>query len=231
MVAAVASYLDARANSGEFLVRIEDIDTPRCVPGADRVILGQLEAHGIEWDGPVVYQSQRGELYAAALQRLTHHTYPCACSRREIAGCRCREGLPPGHQPRAIRLRGEGEIEDFVLKRADGLWASQLAVVVDDAEQGITHVVRGADLEESTPRQRYLQRLLGYPSPEYFHVPVALDEYGNKLSKQNHAPAVPQDRPGDTIAAVLRFLGLNPPGSPGVLQWGIANWKPLPAST
>jgi glutamyl-Q tRNA(Asp) synthetase len=224
MVAAVASYLDAKANGGEFLVRIEDIDTPRCVTGADRVILSQLKAHGLEWDGPVVYQSQRGERYAAALERLRAHTYPCACTRREMPECRCRDGLPPGRPGRAIRLRGEGLIDDFVLRRADGLWAYQLAVVVDDAEQGITHVVRGADLAESTPGQRYLHRLLGYRPPQYFHVPVALDERGQKLSKQNRAPAVPEDRPWRTVAAVLRFLGFDPPDSPEVLRWGIAHW-------
>jgi glutamyl-Q tRNA(Asp) synthetase len=224
MVAAVAAYLDARANGGEFLVRIEDIDTPRCVPGADRAILRQIEAHGIECDGPVLYQSRRGDRYAAALAKLAPHTYSCACSRREVAQCRCRAGLLPGSASRAIRVRGEGAVDDFVLKRADGLWAYQLAVVVDDAEQGITHVVRGADLEDSTPRHVYLQRLLGYSSPKYFHVPVALDEHGNKLSKQNRAPAVPEDRPWETVAAALRFLGFDPPESPDALRWGIAHW-------
>lgn len=224
MVAAVASYLDARANGGQFLIRIEDIDTPRCVPGADRAILRQLEAHGVEWDGPVLYQSARGDRYLAALTKLTPHTYACACTRREAAECRCREGLPPGREPRAIRVRGEGGIDDFVLRRAGGLWAYQLAVVVDDAEQGITHVVRGADLEDSTPRQKHLQRLLGYASPAYFHVPVALDDHGRKLSKQNRAPAVPEARPWETVAAALRFLGFDPPNSPDALAWGIANW-------
>lgn len=224
MVAAIASYLDARASGGEFLVRIEDIDTLRCVPGADRIILRQLEAHGIEWDGEVVYQSQRRDRYAAALNKLAAQTYPCACTRRESADCKCREGLPPGRRPRAVRLRGDGATGDFILKRADGLWAYQLAVVVDDAEQGITHVVRGADLEDSTRGQQYLFRLLQHPPPEYFHVPIALDEQGKKLSKQNRAPAVPTDRPWETAARVLRFLGFEPPNEPGVLRWGIENW-------
>jgi glutamyl-Q tRNA(Asp) synthetase len=224
MVAAVASYLDARANGGEYLLRIEDIDTPRCLPGADAVILRQLESHGIEWDGPVAYQSQRGERYAEALRHLEAHTFPCACTRRESAECRCRDGVAPGREARAIRVRGEAGIDDFVVKRADGLWSYQLAVVVDDAEQGITHVVRGADLEDSTPRHLFLQHLLGYPSPDYFHVPVALDAQGNKLSKQNHAPAVPEDRTHETVAAVLRFLGFDPPDGPDVMRWGIENW-------
>lgn len=231
MVAAVASYVDARANGGEYLVRMEDIDTPRCIPGADRTILRQLEAHGIEWDGEVVYQSRRGELYQAALDKLAAHIYPCACTRREAADCRCRDGLPAGRIPRAVRLRGEGAVGDVVLKRADGLWAYQLAVVVDDAEQGITHVVRGADLEESTPAQRYLFRLLGYAPPEYFHVPVALDENGRKLSKQNHAPAVPLERPWETIARVLEFLGFDPPRDRHVLRWAVAHWDRRWAST
>lgn len=223
MVAAIASYLDARANGGEYLVRMEDIDSPRCVPGVDRIILRQLETHGIEWDGNVLYQSQRGDRYAAALEKLSPYIYPCACTRRDIARCNCREGLPPGRLPRAIRIRGDG-VDDFVLKRADGLWSYQLAVVVDDAEQGITHVVRGADLEDSTPRQNYLQRLLGYPVPNYFHVPIALDEQGNKLSKQNHAPAVPETHPWQTVVAVLRFLGFDPPETPDALRWGLDHW-------
>jgi glutamyl-Q tRNA(Asp) synthetase len=223
MVAAIASYLDARANGGEYLVRMEDIDSPRCVPGADQIIMRQLETHGVEWDGEVVYQSRRGDRYAAALERLSPYIYPCACTRRDIARCNCREGLPPGRLPRAIRIRGEG-VDDFVLKRADGFWSYQLAVVVDDAEQGITHVVRGADLEDSTPRHLFLQHLLGHPSPDYFHVPVALDAQGNKLSKQNHAAAVPEDRTHETVAAVLRFLGFDPPDGPDVMRWGIENW-------
>ncbi len=226
LVAAVASWTDARSAGGEWLVRMEDVDTPRCVAGADRVILDQLRAHGLEWDGEVLYQSTRGEAYQEALDRLAGHTYLCACTRREAGQCRCREGLPPGRKGRAIRVRGEGLVDDFVLKRADGLWAYQLAVVVDDAAQGITHVVRGADLLDSTPRHRHLQRLLDYAHPDYCHVPLALDARGEKLSKQNHAPPLGDDA-ASSLRAALRFLGHDvPEGTVGeVLRWAERHWS------
>jgi glutamyl-Q tRNA(Asp) synthetase len=244
LVAALGSYLDARAQGGEWLVRIEDLDPPREVPGAATDILRTLEALGLCWDGTVVRQSERGEAYAAALARLERDgaTYPCACTRKEIGdaalagsdGSRvypgtCRPGLPAGRAARATRLRvSDAEVElddalqgsvrqrlalevgDFVLRRADGLIAYQLAVVVDDAAQGITEVVRGADLLDSTPRQILLQRLLGVPTPCYLHLPVATDAAGEKLSKQTLAAPIALARPGAALVAALRFLGQRP---------------------
>lgn len=241
LVAALGSWLDARAAGGEWLVRIEDLDPPREVPGAASDILRALEALGLGWDGPVVRQSGRGEAYRAALAALAAAgaTYPCACTRREIGDAAragvdgglvypgtCRDGLPPGRAPRALRMRvGEAvvafddvlqgrvrhalarEVGDFVLQRADGLFAYQLAVVVDDAEQGVTDVVRGADLLDSTPRQMLLQRRLGVPTPRYLHLPVVTDARGEKLSKQTGAAPIDCSRPGAALAAALRFLG------------------------
>ena len=244
LVAAIASYLDARANGGQWLVRIEDIDEARTVPGAAEDILACLRAFGMRWDGEVVWQSRRKALYQAALNKLGSHVYPCGCTRREIADSRigvasdgaavypgtCRTGLAPGKAPRAFRLRvpdGEDgritfedrwagkvsqllgtEVGDFVLRRADGFWAYQLAVVVDDADQGVTHVVRGADLLDSTPRQIFLQRLLGVPTPSYMHVPVVTNALGEKLSKQTGAQALDLSRPLDELMAAAGFLGL-----------------------
>lgn len=247
LVAAVASYLDARAHRGEWLVRIEDIDEGRSVRGADEAILALLHSLGLESDREVVWQSRRKHLYAAAAQRLGQHAYPCGCNRREINDSRlglapdgsaiypgtCRAGLAEGRSMRSLRLRvpdsGLDTISftdrfggtvtqhlardsgDFVLKRADGFWAYQLAVVIDDAAQGVTDVVRGADLIDSTARQIYLQGLLGVPTPRYLHVPVVRNADGEKLSKQTGALAV---LPGDEAAAIdallaaVRFLGL-----------------------
>jgi glutamyl-Q tRNA(Asp) synthetase len=247
LVAALASYLDARAHGGVWLVRIEDIDEGRAVPGAAEDILTLLHALGMDSDREVVWQSRRKHLYEAAFDALAAHAYPCGCNRREIADSRlgfapdggaiypgtCREGLAPGRTTRSLRLRvpeagGDvisfddrfaghvsqrlaSESGDFVLKRADGYWAYQLAVVVDDADQGITDIVRGADLLDSTPRQIFLQRLLGVPTPRYLHVPVVRNASGEKLSKQTGALAV---QPRDESAAVAtlldaaRFLGL-----------------------
>ena len=253
-VAALASWLDARRARGRWLVRIEDLDAPRVVAGAADAILRQLEQLGMEWDGPVAYQSARLDLYRAALDRLKTHAYPCACTRREledsalaIDGSRiypgtCRNGIAPGKSARAVRLRtpaeairfadrvqGDiaqsvaGEVGDFVLLRADGLFAYQLAVVVDDAAQAITHVVRGADLLDSTARQILLQRLLGLPTPEYLHVPVATSAAGEKLSKQTFAAdAGPADLP-----RALRFLGMDVPAQIAqgdLLAWASQHW-------
>ncbi|MGB9151240.1 MAG: tRNA glutamyl-Q(34) synthetase GluQRS, partial [Burkholderiales bacterium] len=220
LVAAVGSYLDAKAHGGEWLLRMEDLDTQRNMPGAADGILRTLEQFGFGWDGAVVYQSARKDLYLDALETLREKklVYPCACSRKEIADSSlvgiegpvypgtCRDGMPVGRKVRAWRLRTSEniikindliqgtnsqniarEVGDFVLQRADRTIAYQLSVVIDDANQGITHVVRGADLLASTPRQVYLQRLLDLPTPHYLHLPVAVNERGEKLSKQTLA--------------------------------------------
>lgn len=224
LVAAVASYLDAKAHQGEWLVRMEDVDLPRCIPGADTEILRALEALGLHWDGPVLYQTQRTGAYERALFELRARdlAYPCTCSRRE-AGERypgtCRQGPTQPGRPVAWRVRGE---DDFVVKRSDGLFAYQLAVVVDDAFQGITDVVRGADLEDSTPRQNWLQRALGYPVPRYLHIPVVTNEQGEKLSKQTKAPALDLTRVEEQLNAALRFLGLP---ETGTVEAAVAYWN------
>ncbi len=264
LVAAVGSYLDAKANHGQWLVRMEDLDTPRTAPGAADDILRTLEAFGMRWDGAVMHQSARADAYRAAFDQLRAQglIYGCACSRREIADSAiagidgyvypgvCRGGLPPGKAARAWRvdtraahtafddaIQGhlaqdiERGIGDFVLLRADGLFAYQLAVVVDDAAQGITHIVRGADLIDSTPRQIYLQNLLGLPVPRYAHLPVAVNERGEKLSKQTRAPAVDSTLPAAQIVKAMNFLGIAAPDelaradTRDVWAWGVENWS------
>lgn len=244
LVAAVGSFLEAHAQGGEWLVRIDDLDPPRVVPGASDAILRTLEGCGMQWAGAVVYQSARADAYHCALHELRERgrLYPCACSRREIADSgvagiegyvypgTCREGVPAGRAARAWRIdtRGaaiefedaiqgrvahdlEREIGDFVLYRADRVYAYQLAAPLDDAEQGITDVVRGADLLHSTPRQIYLQRLLNLPTPRYAHLPVAVDERGEKLSKQTKAPPIEAIGYPKALVAALRFLGHDAP--------------------
>jgi glutamyl-Q tRNA(Asp) synthetase len=262
-VAALASWLDARAHGGIWLVRIEDVDTPRCVPGTDQLILQQLATCGLASDEPVVWQSRRSDLYQAALDRLIAqgNAYPCACSRKDIeaalhaAGmdskrhhaavypgtCRPERGGLQGRAARAWRLqiapgpvpwsdRRLGphsqdvatEVGDFVLRRADGLWAYQLAVVVDDAAQDITHVVRGEDLADNTPRQLRLQQALGLPAPAYLHTPLVLGDNGEKLSKQNGARALDLDDPLAALQAAASVLGLPRAGGPipqALLAW------------
>ncbi|MDB5753888.1 MAG: uncharacterized protein JWR56_316, partial [Massilia sp.] len=239
LVAALASYLDARVHNGTWMVRIEDVDEGRSVPGAAEGMLALLQQLGMQWDGEVLWQSRRGAVYQAAFDTLGAHAYPCGCNRREIADSRlgtapdgsaiypgtCRAGLAPGKSMRSLRLRVPepgadaisfvdrfaGKVEqhlaleagDFVLKRADGFWAYQLAVVVDDAAQGVTDVVRGADLLDSTPRQIYLQRVLDLPTPRYLHVPVLRNEHGEKLSKQTAAAAVAPNNEAEAVAALL----------------------------
>ena len=242
LVAALASWLDARAAGGRWLVRIEDLDRPRCVPGAAEEILRSLERLGLGWDGEVAYQSARQDLYLDALRRLQGHTYWCNCPRREIADsslglaadgahiypgtCRA-AGLAAGRAQRIRtraetirfidRLQGdqsqvlESELGDFVLYRAEGMYAYQLAVVVDDAAQGVTDVVRGADLLDSTPRQIYLQRLLRVPTPRYLHVPAAVNAAGEKLSKQTGA--LPVEPTWASVRRALDFLGQQPSDS------------------
>jgi glutamyl-Q tRNA(Asp) synthetase len=240
LVAALASYMQARAAKGKWLLRIEDLDLPREQPGAADQILRALERFGFEWDGPVLWQSARLERYRAVLEDLLRRgfAYPCGCSRKEledsalaIDGSRiypgtCRHGLAPGKSPRAVRLRThatpigfddliqgpaqqrvEREVGDFVLKRADGVYAYQLAVVVDDLDHGVTDVVRGADLLDSTARQIHLQRILGAPTPRYAHVPVAVDTAGQKLSKQTGATPIDIADPERELARARRFLG------------------------
>jgi glutamyl-Q tRNA(Asp) synthetase len=240
LVAAVASWLDARANSGEWLVRIEDVDETRTVPGADDAILRQLDAFALGHDGETVWQSRRKPLYEAALQRLRAQgvVYRCRCSRKEIADSAlpgiggaiypgtCRELHLDLSVPGSDRVVA-GDLGDFILKRRDGLHAYQLAVVVDDAEQGITDVVRGADLLDSTPRQMLLQRLLGYPTPRYFHIPVATNAAGEKLSKQTLAPGLDPGEAGACLAAALEFLGQTKPTvttPPRMLEQAVRTW-------
>ena len=265
LVAAVGSYLDARSQRGEWLVRMEDVDTPRNVPGAAEQILAALEAFGFEWDGPVLWQSQRLDAYAAALDQLKRAglAYGCACSRKEIADSatrpaidgglaypgNCRQGLPAGRSARAWRLRVhdaeiafvdrlqgrvsqqlERDVGDFVLLRADGLFAYQLAVTVDDEFQGISDIVRGADLLASTPRQCWLQDCLGFARPRYAHLPVASNAAGEKLSKQTRAPALNAAEAPAMLVRALRFLGQAVPDElagaplPELWCWAKAHW-------
>lgn len=265
LVAALGSCLDARSRDGEWLVRMEDIDRPRNVPGTADGILATLEAFGFAWDGPVLWQTSRLEAYRAIVDDLKAGglVYGCACSRREIADSAnrpavdgglaypgtCRPGLPPGRVPRAWRLRVddremafvdrlqgrvaqrlERDVGDFVLLRADGEFAYQLAVVADDAWQGITQVVRGADLIDSTPRQIWLQQCLGYDTPEYAHLPVATNRAGEKLSKQTLAPALGAESVASDLVRALRFLGQRPPADlvrapvAEVWAWALAHW-------
>ena len=261
LVAALASWLDARAHGGRWLVRIEDIDTPRCVPGAAGQILEQLAACHLLADEEPLWQSTRGALYQAALDRLIAegHAYPCACSRKDIEDAlaaagrphrrhaelvypgTCRHGLH-GRAPRAWRFRVpsgiaswqdrrlghqqqdvEREVGDFILKRADGVWAYQLAVVVDDAEQGITHIVRGEDLADNTARQILLQQALGFSLPSYLHTPLVLGANGEKLSKQNGAQPLETNDPLRMLNDAARVLGLLE--HPGAVPDALASWQ------
>jgi glutamyl-Q tRNA(Asp) synthetase len=265
LVAAIGSYLDAKYHQGKWLVRVEDLDTPRTVKGADDDILSTLETYGLHWDEEVVYQSRRTPAYEEAYHRLKQigAVYPCACSRREIADSAlhsgdelvypgtCRNGMAQGKVARAWRARVDDvsigfsdrmqggvtqdlatEVGDFIVLRADGLFAYQLAVVVDDAAQGITNVVRGADLLYSTPRQLYLQRLLGLRTPSYMHLPVVVNAQGEKLSKQTYAQPVGKDNAVSMLFKALVFLNQQPPvelrlgNAEQVLAWAVANWQP-----
>lgn len=267
LIAAVGSYCQARRGGGRWLLRMDDLDAPRVVPGAAAGILATLETLGFRWDGEVLWQSRRAEAYRAALEQLRRDgmLYDCACSRREILASAphpgeegpvypgtCRNGLPAGRPARAIRIRvpeqevgfrdevfgwcGQNlarEVGDFVLRRADGVYAYQLAAVVDDAACGVTQVVRGADLLGSTPRQLFLARSLGVPVPEYLHLPLATTPAGEKISKR-HEPADDPlaGRGGEMIFRALRWLGQPAPAElrgapPGeVLAWGVAAFEP-----
>jgi glutamyl-Q tRNA(Asp) synthetase len=259
LVAALASWLDARACGGAWLVRIEDVDTPRCVPGADQLILQQLATCGLVSDEPVVWQSQRSDRYQQALNQLVEqgHAYPCGCSRKDIEAallargirrerhhiaaypgtCRPDRGGLQGKPARAWRFQISDPAEvtwadrrlgpqtqnvatvvgDFILKRADGLWAYQLAVVVDDAAQGITHVVRGEDLADNTARQILLQRALGLPTPAWLHTPLVLGDNGEKLSKQNGAQPLDLSDPIKALSQAANVLGLHNTTAPPAL--------------
>jgi glutamyl-Q tRNA(Asp) synthetase len=262
LASALGSWLDARANQGTWLVRIEDLDVPRCIPGMDQHILAQLQACGLIWDEEVIWQSHRLKAYESALETLysDRQIYPCTCSRQQITSLlsaqgklrarnqeqvypgTCRHGyvweaqLPEAMSPSAWRLALKpdqricfadaefglqeqdlnGDVGDFVLRRADGIIAYQLAVVVDDAQQGITHIVRGADLLSNTARQIYLQSILGYPMPQYHHLPLVLDPHGEKLSKQTQATEINTASDAavlDALQAAALHLGLNAIGN------------------
>jgi len=270
LVAAVASYCDAKSRGGQWLLRIEDVDQTRHVASASDDIIRTLQRYGFVWDGDIVYQSQRSAHYQTALAQLQQRglAYPCTCSRKEIAdsstllgiegaiypGICLQHATKPGAAAAwriktdaqtirfADQMQGQqqhqmaSDIGDFVVKRADGLFSYQLAVVVDDALQGVTHVVRGADLLNSTTRQIYLQQLLGYPTPVYAHSPLVLNADGQKLSKQTLATALPEDNVVATLVAALSFLKQTLPADvqsfavADLWQWAIAHWQ-LPKIT
>ena len=256
LVAALASWLDARAAGGRWLLRMEDLDPPREVPGAQAAILKTLEGYGLHWDGEVVYQSLRHDAYQQVIDRLFAQglAYACTCSRKQLEPYggiypgTCRNG---GHaaQDAAIRVRVpellyrfddrvQGaysqhlgrESGDFVIRRRDGFYAYQLAVVLDDAWQGVTDIVRGADLLDSTPRHLYLQELLGLPQPRYLHVPLIIQPDGNKLGKTYRSPPLGPDRAAPLLVRALRALGQTPQADladgsvKDVLNWGVAHW-------
>ncbi len=257
LIAAVASYLDAKAVGGRWLLRIEDLDPPREVAGSAEAIIASLLAHGLHWDGEILWQSERTARYEAALAQLAGRgqVFHCNCSRARLAelGGRydghCRRRPPGAMDACAIRLiaddvtiafedalqgpqrqRMNRDVGDFVIRRRDGIFAYQLAVVVDDADQGITHIVRGADLLQSTARQIYLQGLLQLPSPQYAHIPLLANKLGQKLSKQNLAPPLDDRHPGGNLRAALAFLGQPAPPSditqPGeLLSWATQCWQ------
>lgn len=257
LIAAVGSYLQAKSQHGQWLVRMEDIDTPRMVPGADSDILRTLEQFGLHWDGTVLYQSQRLERYQQIFRHLQQQQliYGCQCSRKQISESggiyngRCAT-LKLTTEPLAWRLKSQGVAsqftdlifgpqyiaaalaqEDYIIKRRDGLFAYQLVVVVDDIDQGITEVIRGADLLQMTPRQQALCTLLGAVAPQYGHLPLAVIKPGFKLSKQNHAEPVSQWPVSKVMANVLAFLGLSLPTDmqqapvTQQLDWATAHWQ------
>jgi glutamyl-Q tRNA(Asp) synthetase len=262
---ALASYLDARARRGSWLLRIDDIDTPRNVPGAVDSILATLEAYGLHWDGPVFYESEYLADYEQALSELQQlgRLYPCSCSRKMLAELPGRHDIYPGfcrnrptipaNQPYALRIKSDSrdigfedrlqgiirqnlaaEHGDFILKRKEGIVSYQLACVIDDHLQGVTHVVRGFDLVDSTPKQIYLLQLLGLPTPSYLHVPIIIDGHGYKLSKQTLAEAVTLRNKPVVMFQLLELLKQKPPlglkraSCPEMLEWAVQNWNPEP---
>jgi len=264
LIAAVGSFLEARTQGGEWHLRMEDVDAPRCSMAAADAILRALEAFGFAWDGEVVWQSRRTDAYRAVFEGLqaAGRIFPCACTRKELADSAltadgamlypgtCRAGLPPGKTARSWRVRVDAasvtfddaiqgritsdlarDAGDFIVLRADGLFAYQLAVVFDDAAAGMTHVVRGADLLTSTPRQIFLQQCLGLPTPAYAHLPVAINATGEKLSKQTLAAPLDMLRPAPALFAALVFLGQQPPDELAqadcatVWHWAKTHWQ------
>lgn len=263
LVAALGSYLQARAQGGRWLLRIDDLDTPRVVPGAERRILDTLGHFGLRWDGVLLRQSARGQAYAQAIEQLKRagRAFDCGCTRREaqsgtmgiegpVYPGTCRNGLPYGREPRSVRFvvgddgflvqdqvqgvytqRLDRDIGDFVIRRADGIAAYQLATVVDDATQGVDEVVRGADLLSSTPRQMALQKSLGIDAPRYAHLPILVDTAGEKLGKSTGALALKENAPVRQIFRCLELLGQQPPNMlrarslSGILGWAIDNWS------
>lgn len=249
--------MDARSHQGLWLLRIDDLDTPRNMPGAAQAIMDSLLACGLRWDGEVYYQSRHLADYEAALNCLQLHLYACTCSRKDLADYPgvypgfCRHRSPLGNADYALRVKTadrmigfrdgiQGEIllnpatqhGDFIIKRRDGVIAYQLAVVVDDHAQRVNRIVRGYDLLDSTPKQIFLQKLLGYPQPAYLHVPVIVDQHGQKLSKQTGACGVDLSRPEMTLYQLLCLLRQEPPPSlrsatlAGILAWGVSHWRP-----
>ena len=261
LLAAVASYAQARTREGTWLLRIEDIDPPREPPGSDKLVLAAMEAYGFEWDGPVIYQSEFTPHHERLVEALVASgtAYPCSCSRRDLADAprgplgaiypgTCRSGCASDDVAIRIRTNDEpisfddvlqGRVEqklesesgDFVIRRRDGLIAYNMAVVVDDADQGITEIVRGIDLMDSTPRHIWLQRQLGFPTPAYVHIPIAINDQGQKLSKLTGAAGIDVSIPAPTLVQALAALGQHPPPelthlSPAeIWQWTFANWS------
>ncbi|KAF3978115.1 MAG: tRNA glutamyl-Q(34) synthetase GluQRS [Methylococcales symbiont of Iophon sp. n. MRB-2018] len=260
LYAALASFLHAKAQQGKWLLRIDDLDTFRNVAGATQSIIDTLQVYGLYWDAPIFYQNQHLTSYHTVINQFLEQNlaYPCSCSRKSLA----KQSVYPGYclkkqidadvahslriKTSAIKLCFVDEIQgqhqhllsaqhgDFIIKRKDNIIAYQLAVVVDDFRQNISHVVRGFDLLESTPKQLFLQKLLDYPSPTYCHIPVLIDQQGIKLSKQTFAQAVSLDNPEQTLYLLLTLLKQNPPASlkttsvENMIQWGIKNWHPDP---
>lgn len=258
LIAALGSYLHARSLQGRWLLRIDDLDPPREIPGSADNILATLDRYGLHWDGDVVWQSKRHDAYRAALETLRHQgvIYYCTCPRQRISQLggtydgHCRD-LALGAENAAMRLRQTHPIygfeddfqgpqhakpalaeEDFIICRRDGLFAYNLAVVVDDHYQGVNHIVRGADLIEPTVRQISLYQHLGYPQPNYLHLPLAVNAQGDKLSKQNHAPELPEGDPRPVLLKALQFLGQNVPENwqdlplDLLLRWATKHWTP-----
>lgn len=250
LISAVGSYLEAKSAGGKWLIRIEDIDPPREVAGSTKRIIDDLKRIGMVSDKPILYQHERYPAYKKAISKLLNsdRAYPCACSRKDLPSSgiypgTCRHGIPEGKAPRSIRfmagsqvinftdlIQGQREdfVEDFIIHRADGLFAYQLAVVVDDAYQGITQVVRGADLLNSTARQILLQLALGHQTPDYLHLPVATSIDGKKLSKRDMADPIQADSPSHALCRALQFLGQNPPSGltlDDLWTWAIAHWN------